>query len=122
MRAFQPNFASTSDLPGQNTLNSSNEHIIQFCSRLSIALIISFHVSFQDLVYKGVIKFTYDRGYALQTKSTLVDSGMTTNAVIDRLIDSLGLTGDVEDYQLQEINHMTKGLLFLKRAQDSNIH
>ena len=60
-------------------------------------------------MYRGVIKFTYDRGYALQTKSTLVDSDMNTVDVIDRLIDSLGLTGDVEDYQLQEINHMSQG-------------
>ena len=63
----------------------------------------------QDLVYKGVIKFSYDRGYAVQTKSMLVGSDMTTDGVIDQLIDSLGLTGEVEDYELREINHMSQG-------------
>ena len=45
----------------------------------------------------------------MQTKSMLVGSDMTTDGVIDQLIDSLGLTGEVEDYELREINHMSQG-------------
>ena len=56
------------------------------------------------------MKFTYDRGYAIQTKSMLVGSDLSTDDVIDQLIDSLGLTGSVDDYELEEINHMTQGL------------
>lgn len=51
---------------------------------------------------------TYDRGYAIQTKSVLVESTLTAEDLIDQLIDSLGLTGGVDDYILEERNHMTQ--------------
>lgn len=55
------------------------------------------------------MKITYDRGYAIQTKSLLVGNNMSSEELIDQLIGSLGLTGCVEDYVLQEKNHLTHG-------------
>lgn len=55
------------------------------------------------------MKITYDCGYAIQTKSLLVDSNTSSEELIDRLIDCLGLTGRVEEYVLQEKNHLTHG-------------
>ena len=63
----------------------------------------------QDLKYKGVLKITYDRGYAVQTKSMLVESTTTAIELIEQLIDTLGLTGGAEDYVLEERNLMTHG-------------
>lgn len=63
----------------------------------------------QDLVYKGVLKVTYDRGYVLQTKSVLTESTSTVEEVIDQLIDALGLTGSCDDYVLEERNLLTHG-------------
>lgn len=55
---------------------------------------------------------TYDRGYALQTKSLLVGSDTTAEEVIDQLIDALGLTGSPDDYILEERNHLTQGTVY----------
>ena len=55
------------------------------------------------------MKITYDRGYAIQTKSLLVGNNTSSEELIDQLICSLGLTGCVEDYVLQEKNHLTHG-------------
>ena len=65
----------------------------------------------QDLKYKGILKITYDRGYAVQTKSMLVESTTTAMELIEQLIDTLGLTGGAEDYVLEERNLMTNGEL-----------
>lgn len=63
----------------------------------------------KDLVYKGVLKVTYDRGFVLQTKSVLTESTSNVVEVIEQLIDALGLTGSCEDYVLEERNLMTSG-------------
>lgn len=56
------------------------------------------------------MKFTYNTGFAVQATGTLVDSSMTTSDVIDKLIDKFRLLGDVDDYQLHELNHATQGI------------
>lgn len=63
----------------------------------------------QDLVFKGVLKVTYDRGYALQTKSILVESNTTAAEVVEQLSEALGLRGTSSDYALEERNIMTGG-------------
>ncbi len=67
----------------------------------------------QDLVYKGVIKVTYDRGYALQTKSLLVENVTTAAEAVEKLFDALGLRGNPFDYALEEHNLMTGGTKYL---------
>lgn len=61
----------------------------------------------KDLVYKGVVKVSYDRGYALQTKSLLVKSSTTASEVVEQLFDALGLRGSPTDYALEEHNTRT---------------
>ncbi|XP_064382815.1 uncharacterized protein LOC135331544 [Halichondria panicea] len=61
----------------------------------------------KDLVYKGVVKVTYDRGYALQTKSLLVENVTTTSEAVEQLFDALGLRGNPSDYAMEEHNLMT---------------
>ena len=68
-----------------------------------------YSIILQDLKYKGILKITYDRGYAVQTKSMLVESTTTAIELIEQLIDTLGLTGGAEDYVLEERNLMTSG-------------
>ena len=63
----------------------------------------------QDLVYKGVVKVTYDRGYALQTKSLLVENVTTASEAVEQLFDALGLRGNPSDYAMEEQNLMTGG-------------
>lgn len=72
-----------------------------------ILLFLLFHL--QDLVYKGIIKVTYDRGYALQTKSLLVESTTTVAEAVVQLFRALGLRGAPVDYALEERNIMTGG-------------
>lgn len=69
-------------------------------------LMLSQHIK-QDLVYRGVIRITYDRGYAIQTKSMLVGSDSVTEDLIRQLIEVLGLSGKPEEYVLEERNHST---------------
>ena len=52
---------------------------------------------------------TYDRGYALQTKSILVESNTTAAEVVEQLSEALGLRGTPSDYALEERNVMTGG-------------
>ena len=52
---------------------------------------------------------TYDRGYALQTKSILVESNTTAAEVVEQLSEALGLRGTSSDYALEERNIMTGG-------------
>lgn len=59
----------------------------------------------QDLVYRGVIRITYDRGYAIQTKSMLIGSDSVAEDMIRELIEVLGLSGNPEDYAIEERNH-----------------
>ena len=63
--------------------------------------------SSKDLIYKGVVKVTYDRGYALQTKSLLLESTTTAAEAVEMLFDALGLRGSPTDYALEERNIMT---------------
>ncbi len=63
----------------------------------------------QDLSYKGVVKVTHDRGYALQTKSLLLESTTTSAEAVEQLFDCLGLRGSPSDYALEERNLMTGG-------------
>ena len=74
----------------------------------------------QDLVYKGVLKITYDRGYVLQTKSVLTESNSTVEEVIDQLIDALGLTGSCDDYVLEERNLITNGIEYYRTLSNYN--
>ena len=53
-------------------------------------------------MYKGVVKVTYDRGYATQTKSLLLESTTTASETVAQLIEGLGLRGMPSDYALEE--------------------
>ena len=63
----------------------------------------------QDLMYKGVVKVTYDRGYAVQTKSLLLESTTTASETVAQLIQGLELRGTPLDYALEEKNTRTGG-------------
>lgn len=52
---------------------------------------------------------TYDRGYALQTKSLLLENTTTVADAIEQLFDALGLRGSPSDYALEERNIVTGG-------------
>jgi len=65
----------------------------------------------KDLAFKGVLKVSYDRGYAMQTKSLLVESTTTASEVVEQLFDALGLRGSPTDYALEERNIMTGGII-----------
>lgn len=71
----------------------------------------------QDLVYRGVIRITYDRGYAIQTKSMLVGSDSVTEDLIRQLIEVLGLSGKPEEYVLEERNHSTHSTRVLGKTE-----
>ena len=60
-------------------------------------------------MYKGVIKVTYDRGYAVQTKSLLLESTTTASETVSQLVDGLNLRGSPSDYALEERNLRTGG-------------
>lgn len=60
-------------------------------------------------MYKGIVKVTYDRGYALQTKSLLLENTTTTADAVEQLFDALGLRGSPSDYALEERNIVTGG-------------
>jgi 2C-methyl-D-erythritol 2,4-cyclodiphosphate synthase len=70
-----------------------------------------------NLIYRGILKVTYDRGYAIQTKSMLVGSDSTAEDLIEQLIDSLGLTGSAEDYILEERNYMTQTTRTIRKSE-----
>ena len=71
---------------------------------------ITVHTSIQDLMYKGVVKVTYDRGYAVQTKSLLLESTTTVAETVAQLHHGLGLRGTPMDYALEERNMRTGGV------------
>ena len=52
---------------------------------------------------------TYDRGYALQTKSLLLENTTTAADAVVQLFDALGLRGSPSDYALEERNIVTGG-------------
>lgn len=60
-------------------------------------------------MYKGIVKVTYDRGYALQTKSLLLKNTTTTREAVEQLFEALGLRGNPKDYALEERNVLTGG-------------
>lgn len=60
-------------------------------------------------MFKGIVKIAYDRGYALQTKSLLLENTTTSAEVVEDLFDALGLRGRPSDYALEERNIMTGG-------------
>ena len=64
----------------------------------------------QDLMYKGVVKVTFDRGYAVQTKSLLLESTTTAGETVGQLIGGMGLRGTPADYALEERNKRTGGI------------
>ena len=66
----------------------------------------------KDLSYKGIVKVTYDRGYALQTKSLLLQNTSTAYEAVEQLFEALGLRGDPKDYALEERNILTGGKRF----------
>lgn len=57
------------------------------------------------------MKVTYDRGYAIQTKSLLLENTTTADEAIEQLFEALGLPGNPKDYALEERNIMTGGEL-----------
>jgi hypothetical protein len=63
-------------------------------------------------VYKGIVKVTYDRGYALQTKSLLLENTTTTASAVVQLFEALGLRGSPSDYALEERNIVTGGIIY----------
>ena len=64
-------------------------------------------------MYKGIVKVTYDRGYALQTKSLLMENTTTTADAVVQLFEALGLRGSPSDYALEERNIVTGGMIKL---------
>lgn len=56
---------------------------------------------------------TYDRGYAMQTKSLLLENTTTAADAIVQLFDALGLRGSPSDYALEERNIVTGGKTLL---------
>ena len=82
------------------------------------------HCLLQDLVYKGIVKVTYDRGYALQTKSLLLENTTTAADAVVQLFDALGLRGKPTDYALEEHNIMTGGETrsMMQKVPDSQLH
>lgn len=60
-------------------------------------------------MYKGIVKVTYDRGYALQTKSLLLENTSTAFEAVKQLFEALGLRGSPKDYALEERNIVTGG-------------
>ena len=61
-------------------------------------------------MYKGIVKVTYDRGYAIQTKSLLLENTTTADEAIEQLFEALGLPGNPKDYALEERNILTGGM------------
>ena len=55
------------------------------------------------------MKITYDRGYAIQTKSLLLENTTSSAEAVEDLFDALGLRGRPSDYALEERNIMTGG-------------
>ena len=68
----------------------------------------------QDLSHRGIIKVSYDLGYATQTKSLLVEGHTTAKAVVEQLFEQLRLGGAAIDYCLEERNHMSGGMVVLQ--------
>lgn len=64
-------------------------------------------------MYKGIVKVTYDRGYALQTKSLLMENTTTTADAVVQLFEALGLRGSPSDYALEERNIVTGGKMII---------
>lgn len=60
---------------------------------------------------------TYDRGYALQTKSLLLENTTTAFEAVTQLFEALGLRGSPKDYALEERNVVTGG----KKCSLSNV-
>ena len=60
-------------------------------------------------MYKGIVKVTYDRGYATQTKSLLLESTTTAAETVAQLCQCLNLRGTPMDYALEEHNLRTGG-------------
>ena len=56
---------------------------------------------------------TYDRGYALQTKSLLMENTTTTADAVVQLFEALGLRGSPSDYALEERNIVTGGIVIV---------
>jgi len=64
----------------------------------------------QDLSHRGIIKVSYDLGYATQTKSLLVEGHTSAKDVVEQLVGQLKLGGAAVDYCLEERNHMSGGM------------
>ena len=71
-------------------------------------------------MYKGVLRVTYDRGYALQAKSLLLENTTTAAEAVEQLFESLGLRGSPNDYALEEHNAMTGGRQAIEDPMHSN--
>ena len=67
-------------------------------------------------MYKGIVKVTYDRGYALQTKSLLMENTTTTADAVVQLFEALGLRGSPSDYALEERNIVTGGIYHFNKS------
>lgn len=67
----------------------------------------------QDSSHHGIIKVSYDLGYATQTKSLLVEGHTTAKDVVEQLFEQLKLGGSAADYCLEERNHMSGGMVMI---------
>ena len=63
----------------------------------------------QDRTTRGIVKISYDLGYATHTKSLLVGSETTVEDIVGQIHEQLRLTGSPQDYVIEERNHMTQG-------------
>lgn len=71
-------------------------------------------------MYKGIVKVTYDRGYALQTKSLLLHNTTTAFEAVEQLFAALGLRGSPSDYALEERNIVTGGKFLIYNSANEN--
>ena len=65
---------------------------------------------------------SYDRGYALQTKSLLLENTTTAADAVVQLFDALGLRGSPSDYALEERNAVTGGEIVFVLAYHGDIY
>lgn len=64
----------------------------------------------------------YDRGYALQTKSLLLENTTAAYQAVEQLVEALGLRGNPKDYALEERNIVTGGEALLTLLCNKQFH
>jgi hypothetical protein len=64
------------------------------------------------------VKVSYDLGYATHTKSLLAEGHTTVEDIVGQIHEQLRLAGAPQDYAIEERNHMTQDVRFLKRHEN----